>query len=113
MQPVKLPLKMRESDLTTSDSDATTLMLTQTQELTITIPVQCNSDSDVVIQSSGFITERKKRRRSSSSRNKDITNKSQKRIAQSSKKGIYIVIVCQYMCQLCHIFQCSVHMWLH
>ena len=113
MQPVKLLLKMRESDLTTSDSDATTLMPTQTQELTITIPVQRNSDSDMVIQPSGFITKRKKRRRSSSSRNKDITNKSQKRIVQSSRKGIFIVIVCQYMSHLCHIFQCSLHMWLH
>ena len=98
MQALKLSLKMRESDSSTSDSDATTVMPTQTQELTITIPVQRNSDSDVVIQPSGFITERKKRRRSSSSRNKNVINKSQRKMVQSSKKGISLIIDHQYMC---------------
>ena len=46
-----------------TDSDVTTVMPTQTQELTVTGDHVATSDSDVVIQPSGFITERKKRKR--------------------------------------------------
>ena len=45
--------------MTTSESDATTVMPTQTQELTVSAGGPPNSDSDVVIQPSGFITDRK------------------------------------------------------
>ena len=65
-------MKMRDSDVTTSESDATTVMPTQTQELTVSAGGPPNSDSDVVIQPSGFITDRRKKRKSSSSRNREL-----------------------------------------
>ena len=43
-----------------TDSNVTTVMPTQTQELTVTGHHLATSDSDVVIQPSGFITECKK-----------------------------------------------------
>ena len=56
-----------------TDSDVTTVMPTQTQELTVTADHVATSDSDVVIQPLGFITERKKRKRSTSRRNESGT----------------------------------------
>ena len=64
-------LKQRESDLTSTDSEATTVLATQTQEITVSVNPTVNSGSDVLIQPSGFITNRRKRRRSSSARNRD------------------------------------------
>ena len=68
----------RQVEVSTSDSERTTVLATQTQELTVTVPEASNSDSDFVIQPSGFITERKKRRRSSSSTMKQHKNKQRK-----------------------------------
>ena len=51
-----------------TNSDVTTVMPTQTQELTVTGHHVATSDSDVVIQPLGFITEHKKRKRSTSRR---------------------------------------------
>ena len=56
-----------------TDSDVTTVMPTQTQELTVTGHHVAISDSNVVIQPSGFITERKKRKRSTSRRKESAT----------------------------------------
>ena len=56
-----------------TDSDVTTVMPTQTQELTVTGHHLATSDSDVVIQPSGFITECKKRKRSTSRRHESAT----------------------------------------
>lgn len=64
-------LKQRESDLTTTDSEATTVLPTQTQELTVSMVNPPHSGSDVLIQPSGFITNRRKRRRSSSTRDRE------------------------------------------
>ena len=64
-------LKQRESDIIMTDSEVTTIMPTQTEKLTVSIPTAANSDSDFLMQPSGFITNGKKRRRSSSSRNRE------------------------------------------
>ena len=54
---------VEESD---ADLEVTTIMPTQTQDLTITGTASHTSDSDVVIQPSGFITSRRKKKRASS-----------------------------------------------
>ena len=66
-------LKQRESDSSSTDSEATTVLgtATQSQDLTLSIHTVLNSDSDVLIQPSGFITTRKRKRKSSSSRDKE------------------------------------------
>ena len=73
------PLKQRESDISTTDSEATTVMPTQTQELTVSGLGINASDSDFHIQPSGFITQRRKRKRSSSSHRDDKRNQGTKR----------------------------------
>ena len=45
-----------------TDSDVTTVMPTQTQELRVTLHQITTSDSDIVIQPSGFMTKCKKRK---------------------------------------------------
>ena len=54
----------------TSDSDYITILPTQTQELTVSVQHPTNSDSDVIIQPSGFVMEWKKKRKRSLSRKK-------------------------------------------
>ena len=54
----------------TSDSDCTTILPTQTEELTVSAQHTTNSDSDVVIQPSGFVTECKKKQKRCLSRKK-------------------------------------------
>ena len=49
-----------------TDSDVTTVMPTQTQELRVTLHQIATSDSEVVIQPSGFMAVCKKRKRSTS-----------------------------------------------
>ena len=80
-------LKQRESDITTTDSKCTTLMPTQTQELQVTNGNVQNSDSDFLIQPSGFITDRRKWKRSSSSRREDKRTKFDNRTDARNKKG--------------------------
>ena len=69
-----------------TDSDVTTVMPTQTQELRVTLHQITTSDSDVVIQPSGFVTERKKRRRSTSRKEKNSRNVSMHDTQSCSKK---------------------------
>ena len=66
-------LKQRESDSFSTDSESTTVLgtATQSQDLTLSIHKVPNSDSDVLIQPSGFITTQKRKRKSSSSRDKE------------------------------------------
>ena len=66
-------LKQRESDSSSTDSESTTVLgtATQSQDLTLSICTVPNSDSDVLIQPSGFITTQKRKRKSSSSRDKE------------------------------------------
>ena len=54
----------------TSDSDCMTILPTQTQELTVTGQHAINSDSDVVIQQSGYVMQCKKKQKRSLSRKK-------------------------------------------
>ena len=83
-------LKQRESDMTTTDSEATTVMPTdtQTQDLTLSIRTVPNSDSDVLIQPSGFITTCKHKRKSSSSCVREKLNKSQHEEPTQEDKGL-------------------------
>ena len=53
--------KEAKENKSSQESDVTTVMPTQTQELTVTGCDGLTSDSDVIIQPSGFITERKGR----------------------------------------------------
>ena len=69
-----------------TDSDVTTVMPTQTQELTVTGHHVATSDSDVVIQPSGFITEHKKRKRSTSRRKEPATIVGKGDMSNASKK---------------------------
>ena len=66
-------LKQRESDSSSTDSESTTVLgtATQSQDLTLSICTVPNSDSDVLIQPSGFITTWKHKRKSSSSHDKE------------------------------------------
>ena len=66
-------LKQRESDSSSTDSESTTVLgtATQSQDLTLGIHTVPNSDSDVSIQPSGFITTQKHKRNSSSSHEKE------------------------------------------
>ena len=79
-------LKQRESDSSSTDSESTTVLgtATQSQDLTLSICTVPNSDSDVLIQPSGFITTCKHKRKSSSSCDKENSKKS--KIAQTSEK---------------------------
>ena len=78
-------LKQRESDSSSTDSESTTVLgtATQSQDLTLSIHTVPNSDSDVLIQPSGFITTRKHKRKSSSSCDK----KNAKRCKMSETSG--------------------------
>ena len=60
----------QELELSGAESDVTTVMPTQTQELTVSGPPSGTSDSDIVIQPSGFITSRRKRKRSTSNKSR-------------------------------------------
>ena len=57
-------------ELSGAESDVTTVMPTQTQELTVSGPPSGTSDSDIVIQPSGFITSRRKRKRLTSNKSR-------------------------------------------
>ena len=67
----------QQLELSGAESDVTTVMPTQTQELTVSGPPSGTSDSDIVIQPSGFITSRRKRKRSTSnkSRSSDVRDR--------------------------------------
>ena len=79
-------LKQRESDTSSTDSESTTVLgtATQSQDLTLSICTVPNSDSDVLIQPSGFITTRKCKRKSSSSCDKENSKRS--KIGQTAEK---------------------------
>ena len=79
-------LKQSESDTSSTDSESTTMLgtATQSQDLTLSIHTVPNSDSDVLIQPSGFITTRKCKRKSSSSRYKE--NSKRCKMGQTSGK---------------------------
>ena len=79
-------LKQRESDTSSTDSEYTKVLgtATQSQDLTLSICTVPNSDSDVLIQPSGFITTWKHKRKSSSSHDKENSKRS--KIGQTSEK---------------------------
>ena len=60
----------QQLEVSGGESDVTTVMPTQTQELTVSGPPSGTSDSDIVIQPSGFITSRRKRKRSTSNKSR-------------------------------------------
>ena len=80
-------LKQRESDSSSTDSESTTVLgtATQSQDLTLSIHTVPNSDSDVLIQPSGFITTQKRKRKSSSSRDKE--NAKRCKMSETSRKS--------------------------
>ena len=53
----KMRVTIKSPEPPTSDSDCMMILLTQTQELTVTGTTDLNSDSDIVIQPSGFVTK--------------------------------------------------------
>ena len=71
------PTARQQLELSGAESDVTTVMPTQTQDLTVSGPPSGTSDSDIVIQPSGFITSRRKRKRSTSnkSRSSDVRHR--------------------------------------
>ena len=93
-----------------TDSDVTTVMPTQTQELTVTVHQGTTSDSDVVIQSLGFITEcRKGKRRKDSPAN---VSKGQPSNASKKMKGIGFFLK---LCKLQVYYVCittSIHLYM-
>ena len=82
-------LKQRESDSSSTDSESTTVLgtATQSQDLTLSIRTVPNSDSDVLIQPSGFITTRKRKRKSSSSRDKENAKRCKMSETSGKSKG--------------------------
>ena len=84
-------LKQRESDSSSTDSESTTVLgtATQSQDLTLCIHTVPNSDSDVLIQPSGFITTRKHKRKSSSSRDKENVKRCKMSESSGKCKGYF------------------------
>ena len=82
-------LKQRESDSSSTDSESTTVLgtATQSQDLTLNIHTVPNSDSDVLIQPSGFITTQKRKRKSSSSCDKENAKRSRMGETSGKPKG--------------------------
>ena len=74
-------------ELSAAESDVTTVMPTQTQDLTVSGPPSGTSDSDIVIQPSGFITSRRKRKRSTSnkSRSSDVRDRDSQHTVQATE----------------------------
>ena len=67
-------------------------MPTQTQELTVTGCDGLTSDSDVIIQPSGFIAERKKRKRALSHRQSVGRKETEDERPAKKVKGMFIVL---------------------
>ena len=84
-------LKQRESDSSSTHSESTTVLgtATQSQDLTLSIRTVPNSDSDVLIQPSGFITTRKCKRKSSSSRDKENAKRCKMGETSGKPKGYF------------------------
>ena len=84
-------LKQRESDSSSTDSESTTVLgtATQSQDLTLSMCTVPNSDSDVLIQPSGFITTRKCKRKSSSSHDKENAKRCKMSETSGKCKGYF------------------------
>ena len=82
-------LKQRESDSSSTNSESTTVLgtATQSQDLTLSIHTVPNSDSDVLIQPSGFITTWKCNRKSSSSCDKENAKRCKMSETSGKSKG--------------------------